>query len=50
MRSTTIRNALIPMRMAATRALIRLAMRTCIMGYCHDYLVMAIKSEGWDGL
>ena len=32
-------------RRKVTRALIRLAMKTCIMGFTHDYLEAALRSE-----
>ena len=32
-------------RMAITRMLIRLAMKTCEMGFTHDHLVEALKNE-----
>ncbi len=36
---------MITIRMAVTRTLIRLAMRTCTMGFTHDYLAVALKTE-----
>ena len=32
-------------RIAITRMLIRIAMKTCVMGFCYDHLVEAIKWE-----
>jgi hypothetical protein len=32
-------------RMAITRTLIRVAMRTCVMGFCYDHLQAALKHE-----
>lgn len=36
---------MIAVRMAFTRLLIRLAMWTCVMGFTHDHLEMALKNE-----
>ncbi len=36
---------MIKIRMWLTRRLIRLAMWTCVMGFCHDYLQEALKQE-----
>jgi len=38
---------MISLRIAFTRFLIRLAMKTCVMGFCYDYLSMALRSEEW---
>lgn len=32
-------------RMWLMRCLIRIAMRTCVMGFCHDHLQEALKHE-----
>lgn len=32
-------------RMALTRLLIRLAMKSCVMGFTHDHLEMALQNE-----
>lgn len=33
------------LRMMFTRALIRVAMKTCVMGFCLDHLEQALKHE-----
>lgn len=33
------------LRMAFTRLLIRLAMKSCVMGFCFDHLQEALKHE-----
>lgn len=33
------------LRMLQTRLLIRAAMKTCVMGFCHDHLVEALGHE-----
>jgi hypothetical protein len=32
-------------RMRLTRLLIRAAMKTCVMGFCHDHLTEALRYE-----
>lgn len=36
---------MITLRMVFTRALIRVAMRTCVTGFCLDHLEQALKHE-----
>ena len=32
-------------RMWVTRFLIKTAMKTCVMGFCHDHLIEALRGE-----